>query len=77
MSLVVVGGDGSSDARVARDGWVGERDGEGGTNSRRLAAAAAARDAFHATRARDARDARSTDDDVILVPCFQRAQAWT
>ena len=23
------------------------------------------------------RDARSTDDDVILVPCFQRAQAWT
>ena len=71
---------GSSDARVSRDGWVGERDGEGGTNSRRraaAAAAAAARDACHATRARDPRDARSTDDDVILVPCFQRAQAWT
>ena len=70
---------GSSVSRVSRDGWVGERDGEAGTNSRRraAAAAAAARDACHATRARDARDARSTDDDVILVPCFQRAQAWT
>ena len=79
VSLVVVGGDRVERlARLARR--VGGRgDGEAGTgrDGARAAAAAAARDACHATRARDARDARSTDDDVILVPCFQRAQAWT
>ena len=77
VSLVVVGGDRVERlARLARR-VGGERDGGRGIPRRRAAAAAAARDACHATRARDARDARSTDDDVILVPCFQRAQAWT
>ena len=77
VSLVVVGGDRVERlARLARR--VGGREGRRSRDEfATAAAAAAARDACHATRARDARDARSTDDDVILVPCFQRAQAWT
>ena len=80
VSLVVVGGDRVERlARLARrvGGREGRRSRDDPRRRARAAAAAAARDACHATRARDARDARSTDDDVILVPCFQRAQAWT
>jgi len=79
VRLVVVGGDGvERRARLARR--VGGREGrrsrdEFATARRRRRRET--RDARHATRARDARDARSTDDGVILVPCFQRAQAWT
>jgi hypothetical protein len=41
---------GSSDARVSRDGWVGERDGEAGTNSRRRGGGGGARRETRATR---------------------------
>ena len=41
---------GSSDARVSRDGWVGERDGEARTNSRRRGGGGGARRETRATR---------------------------